>query len=73
MRLGWLRQELDDLDPQRRLLDAVEDVATYVHMGKKSYRHRNWPNAWGLARSGNVPRLVIYLVVNAVVCNLLGY
>ena len=35
MRLGWLRQELDDLDPQRRLLDAVEDVATYVHLGTK--------------------------------------
>lgn len=35
VRLGWLRQELDDLDPERRLIDAVEDVATYVHMGKK--------------------------------------
>ena len=35
VRLGWLRQELDDLDPSRRLLDAIEDVATYVHMGKK--------------------------------------
>ncbi|WP_448855886.1 ABC-F family ATP-binding cassette domain-containing protein [Corynebacterium camporealensis] len=35
VRLGWLRQELDDLDPERRLIDAVEDVATYVQMGKK--------------------------------------
>lgn len=35
VRLGWLRQELDDLDPDRRLIDAVEDVATYVHLGKK--------------------------------------
>ena len=35
VRMGWLRQELDDLDPQRRLLDAVEDVATYVHLGTK--------------------------------------
>lgn len=35
VRLGWLRQELDDLDPNRRMLDAIEDVATYVHMGKK--------------------------------------
>ncbi|MFS0208797.1 ATP-binding cassette domain-containing protein [Corynebacterium striatum] len=35
VRLGWLRQEPDDLDPQRRLIDAVEDVATYVHLGKK--------------------------------------
>ncbi|MBC3186871.1 ABC-F family ATP-binding cassette domain-containing protein [Corynebacterium sp. zg-331] len=35
VRLGWLRQELDDLDPQRRLLDAVEDVATYVRLGDK--------------------------------------
>ena len=35
VRLGWLRQELDDLDPSRRLIDAVEDVATYVHLGKK--------------------------------------
>ncbi|WP_293768480.1 ABC-F family ATP-binding cassette domain-containing protein [uncultured Corynebacterium sp.] len=35
VRLGWLRQELDDLDPSRTLLDAVEDVATYVQLGKK--------------------------------------
>lgn len=35
VRLGWLRQELDDLDPSRRLLDAVEDVASYVTLGKK--------------------------------------
>ncbi|MEX3506377.1 MULTISPECIES: ABC-F family ATP-binding cassette domain-containing protein [unclassified Corynebacterium] len=35
VRLGWLRQELDDLDSQRRLIDAVEDVATYVQLGKK--------------------------------------
>ncbi|PRQ12465.1 glycerophosphodiester phosphodiesterase [Corynebacterium sp. 13CS0277] len=35
VRLGWLRQELDDLDPERRLLDAVEDVASYVDFGKK--------------------------------------
>ena len=25
VRLGWLRQELDDLDPDMRLLDAVEE------------------------------------------------
>lgn len=35
VRLGWLRQELDDLDPDRRLIDAVEDVASYVHVGDK--------------------------------------
>ena len=35
VRLGWLRQELDDLDPKRTLLDAVEDVATYVHLGNR--------------------------------------
>ncbi|WKD61627.1 putative ABC transporter ATP-binding protein [Corynebacterium ciconiae DSM 44920] len=35
VRLGWLRQELDDLDPNRRVLDAVEDVASYVELGKK--------------------------------------
>ena len=35
VRLGWLRQELDDLDPKRTLLDAVEDVATYVHLGRR--------------------------------------
>ena len=34
-RIGWLRQELDDLDPSRRVLDAVEDVANYVHIGNK--------------------------------------
>ena len=35
VRLGWLRQELDDLDPSMRLLDAVESVASYVQFGKK--------------------------------------
>ena len=35
LRLGWLRQELDDLDPTMRLLDAVESVASYVQFGKK--------------------------------------
>lgn len=35
VRLGWLRQELDDLDPDRRVIDAIEDVASYVQLGKK--------------------------------------
>ncbi|MBF4553113.1 ABC-F family ATP-binding cassette domain-containing protein [Corynebacterium suicordis] len=35
VKLGWLRQELDDLDPSRRLLDAVQDVASYVTIGDK--------------------------------------
>ncbi|MDO4653516.1 ABC-F family ATP-binding cassette domain-containing protein [Corynebacterium durum] len=35
VRLGWLRQELDDLDPTMRLLDAVESIASYVQFGKK--------------------------------------
>lgn len=35
VRLGWLRQELDDLDPDLRLLDAVEQIASYVQLGKK--------------------------------------
>ena len=35
VRLGWLRQELDDLDPERRLLDTVTDVASYVTIGDK--------------------------------------
>ena len=34
-KIGWLRQELDDLDPTRRVIDAVEDVATYISLGKK--------------------------------------
>lgn len=34
-KVGWLRQELDDLDPTRRVIDAVEDVATYITVGKK--------------------------------------
>ncbi|MEH0146936.1 ABC-F family ATP-binding cassette domain-containing protein [Corynebacterium sp. Q4381] len=33
-RIGWLRQELDDLDPTRRVIDAVEDVATYIELGR---------------------------------------
>ena len=35
VRVGWLRQELDDLDPERRLLDTVTDVASYVTIGEK--------------------------------------
>ncbi|MCS4489985.1 ABC-F family ATP-binding cassette domain-containing protein [Corynebacterium sp. ES2794-CONJ1] len=35
VRIGWLRQELDDLDPHIRLLDAVEEVASYVQLGTK--------------------------------------
>ena len=35
VRLGWLRQELDDLDGDRRLIDAVEDVASYIQLGGK--------------------------------------
>lgn len=35
VRLGWLRQELDDLPLDMRVLDAVEDVATYIEVGKK--------------------------------------
>ncbi len=34
-RIGWLRQELDDLDPTRTVLDSVEDVAHYITLGKK--------------------------------------
>lgn len=34
-KIGWLRQELDDLDPTRCVIDAVEDVATYITLGKK--------------------------------------
>ncbi|WKD59599.1 ABC-F family ATP-binding cassette domain-containing protein [Corynebacterium caspium] len=29
-RIGWLRQELDDLDPNMRVLEAVQNVASYV-------------------------------------------
>lgn len=35
VRLGWLRQALDDLPLDMRVLDAVEDVATYIDLGKK--------------------------------------
>lgn len=35
VRLGWLRQELDDLPLDMRVLDAVEDVAAYIDLGKK--------------------------------------
>lgn len=33
--IGWLRQELDDLDPDQRVLDAVEAVATRIMLGDK--------------------------------------
>ena len=34
VRIGWLRQELDDLPVDQRVLEAVEDVATRVAFGK---------------------------------------
>ncbi len=33
--LGWLKQELDDLDPDQRVLDAVEAVAGHITLGDK--------------------------------------
>ena len=50
VRLGWLRQELDDLDPSRRLIDAIEDVATYVHMGKKGLSASQLAERLGFSR-----------------------
>ncbi|MHA2788490.1 ABC-F family ATP-binding cassette domain-containing protein [Corynebacterium sp. S7] len=35
VRIGWLKQELDDLDPKQRVLEAVEDVANYITLGDK--------------------------------------
>lgn len=35
VRLGWLRQELDDLPLDMRVLDAIEDVAAYIDVGGK--------------------------------------
>ncbi|WP_448852098.1 ABC-F family ATP-binding cassette domain-containing protein [Corynebacterium sp. 335C] len=35
VRLGWLRQELDDLPLEMRVIDAIEDVATRIEVGKK--------------------------------------
>lgn len=36
VRLGWLRQELDDLPLDMRVLDAVEDVAANIEVGGKT-------------------------------------
>ncbi|MGO3327574.1 ABC-F family ATP-binding cassette domain-containing protein [Gordonia sp. (in: high G+C Gram-positive bacteria)] len=33
--IGWLRQELDDLDESLRLIDVVESVAGYIMLGDK--------------------------------------
>ena len=33
--LGWLKQELDDLDPDQRVIYAVESVATRIMLGDK--------------------------------------
>ncbi|MEJ5920041.1 ABC-F family ATP-binding cassette domain-containing protein [Corynebacterium sp. H78] len=35
VRMGWLRQELDDLPTDMRVLTAIEDVATYIDLGNK--------------------------------------
>ncbi|WP_132993237.1 ABC-F family ATP-binding cassette domain-containing protein [Gordonia zhaorongruii] len=35
--IGWLRQELDDLDESLRVIDVVEAVATRIMLGDKEY------------------------------------
>ncbi len=35
VRLGWLRQELDDIDLSQTLIESVEEIATYVELGTK--------------------------------------
>lgn len=35
VKLGWLRQELDDLDESQRVIDAVEEVAGRIMVGDK--------------------------------------
>ncbi|MFT4041607.1 MAG: ABC-F family ATP-binding cassette domain-containing protein [Gordonia sp. (in: high G+C Gram-positive bacteria)] len=35
VKIGWLRQELDDLDEDQRVLAAVESVATRIMLGDK--------------------------------------
>ena len=33
--IGWLKQELDDLDENQRVLDSIEAVKNYITLGKK--------------------------------------
>lgn len=35
LRLGWLRQELDDIPEDRTVLESVKDVAEYVTIGRE--------------------------------------
>lgn len=37
VKIGWLTQELQDLPVDRTVLQAVEDVANNVHIGKRDY------------------------------------
>lgn len=37
VQVGWLKQELDDLPTNRTVLQAVEDVANNVRIGKRDY------------------------------------
>lgn len=50
VKLGWLRQELDDLDVDRRVLDSVEDVATYTHIGNKEISASQLAERLGFSR-----------------------
>ncbi|MDY6049248.1 MAG: ABC-F family ATP-binding cassette domain-containing protein [Corynebacterium sp.] len=34
-RIGWLKQELDDLDESQRVLDSVTAIKSYITVGKK--------------------------------------
>ncbi len=69
VRLGWLKQELDDLDPTLRLLDAVEEVASYIQLGKKELSASQLAERLGFLLSGKERRLVISLAGNAVDCS----
>ena len=54
VQIGWLRRARRR-DPQRRLIDAVEDVATRVQIGDKDSPPPSWPNAWDSPEAATNP------------------
>ncbi len=69
VKIGWLRQELDDLPTDMRVLDAVKDVAERITLGDKEISAVSSPSASASPRPGSARRSAISPVVSAAACS----
>lgn len=70
VKLAFLSQHLDELNPKWRVLEAVEEVAQRVDLGKGgNYQPHNSAKGWVLALIVSGLLLGIYRVESDVDCN----